>query len=77
MKRSVYLILLGVLILAMTACSAADQTDAPVVDEPALKILLPKMYLQLQPVHQPRAHRFGQRQNMLSLPISKRPSSIR
>ncbi len=36
MKRSIYLILLGVLILAMTACSGADQTDVPVVDEPAV-----------------------------------------
>ena len=36
MKRSIYLILLGVLILAMTACSAADQTDAPVIEEPAV-----------------------------------------
>jgi thiosulfate dehydrogenase len=36
MKRSIYLILLGVLILAMTACSGADQTDAPVIDEPAV-----------------------------------------
>ena len=36
MKRSIYLILLGVLILAMTACSAADQTDSPVVEEPAV-----------------------------------------
>ena len=37
MKRSIFLMLLGILILSIAACSAgADQVEAPVADEPAV-----------------------------------------
>ena len=36
MKRSIYLLLLGILILALTACSGTDQTNVPEIDEPAV-----------------------------------------